>query len=79
MFFSQVEVGEGFGFEMFEPLGPFGRSYNSGIRAALGILWKSRSPGRHEEKQKFSSLRKAREVHSNVHQASARGVEGSLI
>jgi hypothetical protein len=78
LFREQVEVGESFGFEMFPPLGPFGRDYQSGMGAAIGILARSQRAGRHEEKIKFSSVRKARTVHTNVYAASAKGAEGSM-
>jgi hypothetical protein len=78
LFREQVEVGEAFGFEMFPPLGPFGRNYQSGMGAAIGILARSQRPGRDEDKLKFSSARKARTVHTNVYAVSARGAEGSM-
>jgi hypothetical protein len=40
---------------------------------AIGILSRSNRPGCHEEKQKFSSSRKAISVHANVFMASALG------
>ena len=39
MFTQQVLVGETFGFEMFEPPGPFSRSYDLGICTAIGVLY----------------------------------------
>jgi hypothetical protein len=78
LFREQVEVGQTFGFEMFPPLGPFGREYQSGMGAAIGILARSQRPGRDEAKIKFSSARKARTVHTNVYAVSARGAEGSM-
>ena len=79
LFAEQVEVGEYFGFQMFNPLGPFGASYDSGMRVALGILSRSQRPGRHEDRMKFSSVRKARALHTDVFNASARGIEGALV
>ena len=79
LFAEQVEVGERFGFPMFNPLGPFGIAYDSGMRTAIGILSQSQRPGRDEAKMKFSSVRKARAVHTDVFNASARGVEGALV
>ena len=79
LFAEQVSVGEHFGFPMFGPLGPFGIAYESGLRAAIGVLWRSQQPGRHEAKMKFSSARKARALHTDVYNASARGVEGALV
>jgi hypothetical protein len=78
LFREQVEVGESFGFEMFPALGPFGRDYQSGMGAAIGILARSQRPGRDEDKIKFSSVRKARTVHTNVYAASAKGAEGTM-
>jgi len=52
MFFQQVEVGDIFGCEMFDPIGPFPHDYDSGMRSAIGVLWQSQKPGRHEAKQK---------------------------
>jgi hypothetical protein len=79
LFREQVEVGETFGFEMFPPLGPYGRDYQSGMKAAIGILSRCQRPGRDEDKLKWSSARKARTVHTNVHAASARGAEGAMV
>jgi hypothetical protein len=79
LFREQVDIGETFGFEMFAPMGPFGRDYQSGMSAAIGILVRSQRPGRDEEKLKFSSARKARTVHTNVYAASARGADGSMV
>lgn len=79
LFAEQVSVGEHFGFPMFGPLGPFGIAYESGMRTAIGVLWRSQQPGRHEAKMNFSSARKARAVHTDVYNASARGVEGAPI
>lgn len=78
-FVKQVKIGEHFGFPMFTPLGPFGMAYESGMRTAIGVLWTSQLPGRHEEKMKFSSVRKVRSLHTDVYGASARGVEGALV
>ena len=79
LFAEQVEVGEYFGFPMFPPLGPFGPGYESGMRQALGILRRSQRPGRHEPKMKYSSVRKARSLHTDVYNASAQGAEGALV
>ncbi len=79
LFWEQVEVGDVFGFQMFQPMGPYGAFYDSGIRTALGVLWRSQKPGRHEEKQKYSSARKAWTVHTDVYRASARAIEGTLV
>jgi hypothetical protein len=79
LFAEQVAVGERFGFAMFQPLGPFGPGHDSGMRAAIGVLSRSQRPGRHEPKMKFSSARKARAVHTDVFNASARGIEGALV
>jgi hypothetical protein len=79
LFVEQVAVGDRFGFQMFEPIGPFGRTYDSGIKAAIGILVRSQRKGLHEEKMKFSSVRKARALHTDVYNASAKSAEGSLV
>jgi hypothetical protein len=79
LFVEQVEVGERFGFDMFEPPGHFSVGYRSGMKAAIGVLARSQKAGRHEAKLKFSSARKARTVHTDVWQASARAVEKSLV
>lgn len=79
LFLEQAAVGERFGFQMFEPLGPFGRKYDSGMRAAIGLLVRSQKPGLHEETMKFSSVRKARALHTDVYNASARAIEGGLV
>jgi hypothetical protein len=79
LFIEQVEVGEFFGFQMFEPLGPFEPGYDSGMRAALGLLKKGQGAGRHEANQKWSTVRKARAVHTNVHQTAASSIQGALV
>jgi hypothetical protein len=79
LFLEQVEVGETFGFDMFEPPGFFSEKYASGMKAAVGVLARSQKPGRHEAKLKFSSARKARTVHTDVYQAMARAVEKALV
>ena len=79
LFAEQVTVGERFGFPMFDAPGPFGIAYDSGMRTALGILSRGQRPGRHEATMKFSAIRKARSVHTDVYNASARGVEGALV
>jgi hypothetical protein len=77
-FKEQAIQGEEFGFAAFDPIGPFDRAYDSGMRAALGVLFKSQRPGRHEAKMKFSAARRARTIHTNVFKASAKGHELSL-
>lgn len=79
LFAEQVEIGENFRFQMFKPHGPFSRGYESGLREAIGILWRSQRPGRHEAKLKFSAVRKARAMFTDVFGASAAGVEGTLV
>jgi hypothetical protein len=79
LFIEQVEVGEFFGFEMFEPLGPFETGYDSGLRAALGLLKKGQGVGRHESHPKWSTVRKARSVHTNVYQTAASSIQGALV
>ena len=77
-FRDQARQGEDFGFAAFDPIGPFGKAYDSGMRTALGVLFKSQKPGRHEKKRKFSAARKARTIHTNVFKASAKGHTLSL-
>jgi hypothetical protein len=79
LFVEQVQVGERFGFRMFEPMGPFGRHYDSGMRSAIGILVRSQKPGLHEDTMKFSSVRKARSLHTDMYNASAKAVEGAMV
>jgi hypothetical protein len=79
LFLEQAEAGEYFGFQMFDPLGPFLPSYDSGIRAALGLLLKGQGAGRHEANPKFSTVRKARAVHTNVHQTAASSIQGAMV
>jgi hypothetical protein len=79
LFVEQVEIGERFGFDMFEPPGHFSIGYRSGMKAAIGVLVRSQKSGRHEAKMKYSSARKARTVHTDVWQASARAVEKMLV
>lgn len=79
LFAEQVKVSDHFGFSTFPLHGPFSRGYESGMRAAVGILWRSQRPGRHEAKMKYASVRKARAMFTNVYGASAAGVEGALV
>ena len=79
LFFTQAEVGDFFGFEMFDGIGPFLHDYDSGMRSAIGSLWQSQRPGRHEAKQKYSSVRKVRSLHTNIHNASAKSASFTLV
>jgi hypothetical protein len=79
LFVEQVEAGEYFGFQMFPPLGPFEPGYDSGMRAALGLLRKGQGTGRHEAQPKWSTVRKARAVHTNVYQTAAGNIQGALV
>jgi hypothetical protein len=79
MFNQQVRVGELFGFQMFEPPGPFPRDYDSGIKAAIEVLYDSRQPGQDEPTKKFSSSRKVCLLNTNLYNASARGATGNLV
>jgi hypothetical protein len=54
-FREQAEKGEQLGFSAFDPIGPFDRAYDSGMRAALGVLFKSQRPGWHEKQMQFSA------------------------
>jgi hypothetical protein len=79
LFFTQAEVGVFFGFEMFDRIGPFPHDYDSGMRSAIGFLWQSQRPGRHETKQKYSSIRKVRSLHTNVYNASASSASSTMV
>jgi hypothetical protein len=79
LFFSQAEVGDFFDFEMFDRIGPFPHDYDSGMRSAIGSLWQSQRPGRDEAKQKYSSIRKVRSLHTNLHNASAKAISSTLV
>jgi len=79
LFEQQVLIGEMFGFERFGAPGPYGRSYDSGIRTAIGVLYESRRPGRHEKVKKFSSCRKVRSLSTNMYNASAQGSSSNLV
>jgi hypothetical protein len=79
LFVEQMEVGEFVGFEMFEPLGPFETGYDSGLCAALGLLKKGQGVGRHESRPKWSTVCKARSVHTNVYQSAASNIQGALV
>lgn len=76
---EQIEAGERFGFDMFPPPGPMPTTYESGMKAAVGILYRSTKPGRHEKTLKYSSVRKARSLHTDVYNASARATEGAMV
>lgn len=79
LFNEQQEFGEVFGLRMFEPMGPFSDTYNSGMQEAVGVLYRSQKKGRHEAMLKFSSARKARSLFTDMYMASARGVEGPMV
>ena len=79
LFFAQADVGVFFEIEMFDRIGPFPHDYDSGMRSAIGTLWQSQQPGRHEAKQKYSSVRKVRSLHTNLHNASAKAASSSLV
>jgi hypothetical protein len=79
LFFAHEEVGDFFGFEMFDRIGPFPHDYDSSIHSAIGTLWQSQQSGRHKAKQKYSSVCKVRSLHTNLHNASAKAVSSSLI
>jgi hypothetical protein len=76
-FKSQARAGQELGFAVFDPMGPFDRTYDSGMRAAVGVLMKAQQPGRHEDKVKFSAARRARTIHMNIFKASAKGYAAS--
>jgi hypothetical protein len=74
MFREEVALGRVYDFQMFpKPMGPFPPDYDGGMRAAIGLLHRSKRPEKHEDKLKFSSARKTRSVHSNMSMASALG------
>lgn len=75
LFAEQIEVGESFGFEMFPEMGPFPTAYESGMKAAIGILWRSKRPGRHESTMKYSAVRKARSLHTDLYNATGHHAE----
>ena len=81
LFFAQAEVGNLFGFEMFDRiLGPaLPHDYDSGMWSAIGSLWQSQRPDRHETKQIYSSVRKVRSLHTNIHSASAKSASSTLV
>ena len=76
---EQVSAEDHFGVTLFRDPGPFPPTYDSGIGAAVGLLWRSRRPGRDEEFLKFSSARKARAVYTNLYKSSAEGWEEMLV
>jgi hypothetical protein len=78
LFSEQIAVGESFGFDMFAPIGPLPFNYDSGLKAAIGILWRSKRPGLHETNMKYSSVRKARSLHTDLYNASARHLENAM-
>jgi hypothetical protein len=78
-FRNQARIGQDLGFAVFDPIGPFDRSYDGGMRAAVGVLMKApQLPGKHEDKVKFSAARRARSIHTNVYNASARSHRQTL-
>jgi len=49
------------------------------MHSAIGMLWQSQKLGRHEEKQKYSSVHKGRSLHTNFHNALVRGAVNNLV
>jgi hypothetical protein len=72
-FVSQAEIGQDCGCAAFDPRGPFPRSYDGGMRAAIGVLMKARKAGYHEDKIQYSTARRARSIHTNMFKSSALG------
>jgi hypothetical protein len=64
---------------MFDHIGHFPHDYDFGMYSAIGTLWQSQRPGRHDAKQKYSSVCKVRSLHTNLHNASAKAVSSSLV
>jgi hypothetical protein len=44
-FKNQAKIGQDLGFAVFDPIGPFDRAYDGGMRAAIGVLMKAQQPG----------------------------------
>lgn len=76
---EQIDAGKVFGIEMMDRPGPFPRDYDFGIRAAIGVLWKSEKDGRHEVKQKYSRVRKVRTVHTHLYNVTAKGLQANIV
>ena len=76
---EQRHVGDHFAITMFRDPGPFPADYDCGTAAAVGVLWRSRKPGRDEKQVKFSSARKARSVYTDMYKASATGWVGASV
>ena len=66
LFKEQAQLGVDLGYPAFGSPGPMPQGYDGGMRVAIGVLYKSLQPGRHEKFLKFSSARKARSVFTNV-------------
>ena len=79
LYAQQLEAGEAFGIEMFNPLGPIPYACDMGIRSALGVLWKSELPGKHELKQKYASVRRVRTIHTHLFDISPGGITTNLV
>jgi hypothetical protein len=74
-----LRVGEDFGFDMYEPLGPWRPTYDHGMRVAIHCLARSIRPGRHEVTMKYSAVRKVRGTANNLYVASATANQDNLI
>jgi hypothetical protein len=72
-FRSQAQIGQDFGFAAFEPRGPFPRTYDGEMRAAIAVLMKAQKDGRDDEKIKFSTARRSRSIQTNMFKSSAIG------
>ena len=66
----QIKYGDQLNLDMFEELGPWKLGEHMGMKQAIGILLRSREPGRNGFTVKFSTTRKARSVFTRVFHAS---------
>lgn len=66
----QIKYGDQLNLDMFEELGPWELGDHMGMKQAIGILLRSREPGRNGFTVKFSTTRKARGVFTRVAHAS---------
>ena len=74
MLYEEVALGRVYDFQILsQPLVPFLPEYDGGTREAIGLLHRYNRTGKHKDKLKFSSSRKARSVYYNMFMASALG------
>ena len=67
---KQLRYGQTFGLDMFPPLGPRPLGDDNGMKQAIGLILRSKEPGKDAPTAKYSTTRKARGAFTNFWNAS---------